>query len=104
MRHPFLFGFIVSSMASGAGRSGPRPPGAVLCALLVAFLAVLRRGHSLHGVKGLGKYQGITVSAGQCNTLDRIIRGVQKFSRLGNTEGSKELLGRHPQIVLEQRI
>ena len=70
----------------------------------MTFLAVFRRGHSLHSVKGLGKYQGIAVSAGQCNTLDRIIRGVQKLSRLSNTEGSKELLGRHPQIVLEQRI
>ena len=63
------------------------------CALLMALLAVFRGGHSLHGVKGLGEYQCIAVAAGQRNTLNGIIRGIQQFPRLGNTEGGKELLG-----------
>lgn len=43
-RHPFLFGFIVSSMASGAGRSDPRPPGAVLLCSPCGFPCGISKG------------------------------------------------------------
>ena len=73
-------------------------------AFLMALSAVLRGGHTLQGVKCLGEYQSVIIAAGQGYAFYGVGSGLQKLSGFCNAKCSEKLLGRHPHIILKQRI